>query len=591
MNGRKAWMAGLVGCLLFLSGCTREGNGEVAARISLEYSTHRQLTEMRVQGRDTTEPNLYYPRVKQLSDGSLLLCFMNDHFGWDIYVSRSEDGGLSWSDAQLLLEKYSTTSTVGEDLMVYANPDFIELNDGRILLAYQWRYKKGYNDLAHTNENCGVGIMTSSDGGRSWSKARSVYRGRCWEPAMLQLPSGEIQMYITSSQNVVNGLSCPRTVVIRSFDGGETWQGKSECGIGDNEIISYTKDDRFGYDGMPTAVLLQDGSIVMSIEVWSGKYVVDQTPMIVRTSAEENWHLDTARLLRHGGPAYPQKKQANKDLIGYGPYLSRLPSGETLLLSNGLYQGRQSSWLFVGDVRADNFGFATTGFDGYWGSVDCLGNDRVLITGTEKYTEDSVVRGKIHLMTGRVNRARNLTRVGDPLVVPETFDVENNDCWYLGRTVPMKVFYDFGCTDEAFVFDTWVFTDKLTAYSVENSDASVILLSKGDDVYKLAVNPSGDYVFYRLDRNSWQGLRFGTTDEIAVAGSINADADEDLGFAARVRIPWSWMNRKPARGEVLRIHPAFWYKARSAEKHPRYWEELQGENPENPQSWLAVTVE
>ena len=122
-------MAGLVGCLLFLSGCTREGNGEVAARISLEYSTHRQLTEMRVQGRDTTEPNLYYPRVKQLSDGSLLLCFMNDHFGWDIYVSRSEDGGLSWSDAQLLLEKYSTTSTVGEDLMVYANPDFIELND------------------------------------------------------------------------------------------------------------------------------------------------------------------------------------------------------------------------------------------------------------------------------------------------------------------------------------------------------------------------------------------------------------------------------------------------------------------------------
>ena len=49
MNGRKAWMAGLVVCLSFLSGCTRERNGEVAARISLEYSTHRQLTEMRVQ--------------------------------------------------------------------------------------------------------------------------------------------------------------------------------------------------------------------------------------------------------------------------------------------------------------------------------------------------------------------------------------------------------------------------------------------------------------------------------------------------------------------------------------------------------------
>ena len=72
-------MAGLVGCLLFLSGCTREGNGEVAARISLEYSTHRQLTEMRVQGRDTTEPNLYYPRVKQLSDAGKV--FDNLHRG------------------------------------------------------------------------------------------------------------------------------------------------------------------------------------------------------------------------------------------------------------------------------------------------------------------------------------------------------------------------------------------------------------------------------------------------------------------------------------------------------------------------------
>jgi hypothetical protein len=55
MDGRAGWLS------VVLSGCTREGNGEVAARISLEYSTHRQLTEMRVQGRDTTEPNLYYP--------------------------------------------------------------------------------------------------------------------------------------------------------------------------------------------------------------------------------------------------------------------------------------------------------------------------------------------------------------------------------------------------------------------------------------------------------------------------------------------------------------------------------------------------
>ena len=87
-------MDGRAGCLPVVFVRMHPGEErEVAARISLEYSTHRQLTEMRVQGRDATEPNLYYPRVKQLSDGSLLLCFMNDHFGWDIYVSRSKTAG------------------------------------------------------------------------------------------------------------------------------------------------------------------------------------------------------------------------------------------------------------------------------------------------------------------------------------------------------------------------------------------------------------------------------------------------------------------------------------------------------------------
>lgn len=73
-------------------------------------------------------------------------------------------------------------------------------------------------------------------------------------------------------------------------------------------------------------------------------------------------------------------------------------------------------------------------------------------------------------------------------------------------------------------------------------------------------------------------------------GAGHADADEDLGFAVRVRILWSWMGRKPVQGG-LRIHPASWYKARSAEKHPRHREKLQGENPEDPQSWFAVTSE
>ncbi len=580
----------MAAAVAFVCGCSTAVEDEIPVRISLDWNTHQELTRMPVQDQGFTETNLYYPRVKRLSDGALLLCFMNDHFGWDLYTSRSEDGGKTWSDAVLVREKYPAESTVGDDTMVYVNPDFVELQDGRIMLTYQWRYKNGYNDLPNTNINCGVGIIFSSDKGRSWYGARSVYRGRCWEPALLQLPSGEIQMYITSSQNVVNGLSCPRTVIIRSFDGGETWQGKSECDIHDNEIISYTRDGRFGYDGMPTAVILDDGTIAMSVEVWSGKYVVDQTPVIVKTSARENWKLDTAAILKNGGPAYPQKKQANKDLIGYGPYIGRLPSGETLLISNGLYRGVQSSWLLVGDRNADNFGFATTGFDGYWGSVDYIGDDMVMITGTEKYREDGRTRGKIHLMKGHVNRAMQAPRTDPELQAPEDFDRDAPGMWFLGRTSPVHAFYDFSYTDESFILSTWLFTDKLTSYSVENSDAPVIVFSRKGNVYKAVVAPSGMFEISVLENNSWHILASGESAAI-VSGTVNDDSDTDTGFAAKVRIPWSLVGGAPSRSEVIRVHPALWSKAKSAEKHPRHWEELQGENPDDPSTWLPVTLE
>lgn len=574
---------------VFLAGRDMQAE-DIGVRISLDHNSHQIITEMPVLGRDFTEKNLYYPRVKRLSDGSLLLCFMNDHFGWDLYASRSTDGGVTWSDAVLLMEKYPAVSTVGDDMMVYVNPDFIELQDGRIMLAYQWRYKNGYNDIPNTNKNCGIGIIFSSDQGRTWYGARSVYRGRCWEPALLQLPSGEIQMYITSSQNVVNGLSCPRTVIIRSFDGGFTWQGKEECDINDNEIISYTKDGRFGYDGMPTAVILDDGTIAMSVEVWSGKYVVDQTPVIVRTSPSENWRLDTAAILRNGGPAYPQKKQANKDLIGYGPYIGKLPSGETLLLSNGLYRGEQSSWLLTGDRNADNFGFATTGFNGYWGSVDYAGNGKVIITGTEKYRDGEKTRGRIHIMTGRVNKAMDISQEDPVLVPPDRFDRETENLWFLGRTTTACAYYDFSYTDDAFVFSTWLFTDKLTSFSVENSDASVIMFCRNGQVYKAAVAPSGDYEVSVQENNSWHVIASGRSHALEVCGSVNDDTDTDIGFAAKVHIPWKLIGGEPAGPETIKIHPAMWNKAKSTEKYPRHWEELQGENPDIPDEWLWITI-
>ena len=52
---------------------------------------------------------------------------------------------------------------------------------------------------------------------------------------------------------------------------------------------------------MPSAVVLDGGEgIVVPLESWHGRYVVDQTPIVVKTTMEENWHLDQEKVLSEG---------------------------------------------------------------------------------------------------------------------------------------------------------------------------------------------------------------------------------------------------------------------------------------------------
>lgn len=583
----------LSGTALLAASCGRGAwpdSGDV--RISWDRSTFTEMTSVNVENAGFTEENLYYPRIKRLSDGALLMSFENDHFGWDVYVRRSDDGGKTWSDATLLVKSGPAVSTVGEDTKVYVNPDFIELADGRILLAYQWRYKLGYNDLPNTNVNCGIEIMLSEDGGRTFSDPVEIYRGRCWEPAMLQLPSGEIQMFITSSQELIDNMSAPQTVVIRSMDGGKTWQGKECCGIDDNEVIARTVDSRSTYDGMPSGVWLDDGNgIAVPMEVWHGKYVVDQTPVVVKTDPQTNWHRDLAAIRKEGGPAWPDKKQVNKDFYGYGPYSTKLGTGEMVILSNGQYKGVQGVWTFIGDRKADNFTHATSPFDGYWGSIDYVGNSKVIATGTVKYATEAGTRGKVRVETGRLNYSKELKKGDVKMQSVREFDRENSGCWFLGHAFDSQVYADFGYDDTCFVLVSYLYDSKITALTVENSDAPEILLARlGGPQYKAVVNANGDYAVYVEDNFSWKKTGEGKTSDVEVAGSVNDDSDVDLGYAVKLRIPWSLIGGKPSAGEVMKAHLRHHYKAKTAEKPAWSIEEMEGENSDYPSEWLSLKL-
>lgn len=573
---------------------------DIGVRISWDNTTYQEVKEIPVGNLGYTETNLYYPRVKRLTDGALLFTFSNHHYGWDIYASRSEDEGKTWQDAFCIAHSYDTTYVSSEgktlpDRIVYVNPDFTELQDGRIILAFQWRYSGGYGDLPKTNENCGIMISFSEDKGRTWSAPREVFRGRCWEPAFLQLPSGEIQMYITSSQDIKDNTSYPRTIVIRSFDGGDTWQGKPCCSIEDPEAISRSIDDRFAYDGMPTGVLLADGKgILVPLESWHGRLVVDQTPIVVKTTMEANWKTDQKKLLEEGGPDYPMKKEVNKDFQGYGPYGTSLPGGEVLILSNGTYKGRQGIWTFVGDKTGDNFHFATSPFnsDEYWGSIDYIGNGEVLATGTYKYRDDNgEVRGMIRMIKGRVNEAQVLRSGSLDVPAPESFCQVPDGWWLVGKRFPSQCYAGFGYTAEAFEIGSCILDEKLASFTPENSDAPAIMFAREDGaVYEMVVNADGKYILYREEGYSWHLIDRGEAEALCVRGTLNDDEDTDIGFSAKVSVPWKIIGGKPHAGEQVKVHMRRFYKKASKEKPLAIQEDLQGENSDYPQEWLSLTL-
>ncbi|WP_334319132.1 glycoside hydrolase [Termitidicoccus mucosus] len=590
-----ASMALISGLMTVCRANTNDGD-ESRVRISWDNATYQEMTEVRVGNRDFVEKNLSYPRIKKLKDGTLLMSFNNHHVGWNVYVRRSEDNGETWGDAQMLREKHRATSTVGRDEKVFINSDFIQLQDGRILLAYQWRYRRGYGDIPNTNDNCGIEIMFSEDSGRTFSKPREIYRGRCWEPAMLQLPSGEIQMYITSSQEVVNKISNPRTVVIRSMDGGKTWQGKELCTWLDNETISRTFDERASYDGMPSGVWLDDNNgIAVPIEVWHGRHVMDQTPVVVKTPADVNWRIDHEKVAREGGPDYPWKKQINKDLWAYGPYSAKLGTGEVVVLCNGTYKGVEGIWTLIGDKKADNFRFATSPFKGYWGSIDDIGNNEVIATAMVKYAETGKERYKVLVIKGRLNYAKTIAK-GDLTMAPiNQFDKSRNDYWFLGKEIDSQVFVNFGYTDREFQFATYLFDKALSAFTPQNSDASAMLLNRTvengrSQNYKITVNAAGQYTVYKEERYSWVLIGKGITNNIEVEGTVNNDEDQDLGFAAKVSVDWNLLGGKPTAKDQFRAHLIRYYKGGSKEKPLSTREDMAGENSDYPQEWLQVML-
>lgn len=333
-----------------------------------------------------------YGRMIRLDDGRILCAYARrGHVG----VRTSRDDGKTWAD-EIVAARFEFGQAT--------NPELLLLDDGRVLLSYNERPRDGRHPFA-------IMIATSSDRGERWTGHRRVYAAGtspetgCWEPAAIQLPSGEIQLFFANEKPY------PKTgeqeiTLIRSRDGGATWS--------EPQTVSFRPGHR---DGMPVPLILAGGrGIVLAIEDSGIDGLLK--PAIVHTSPADNWREPPA------GAGSPRRWPAldeplPPDVYAGAPYLCQLAGGETLLSvqstegrRGGSGHERSRMVVYVGDADARHFAGRTVPFDvapgdsGLWNSLFVKSPATVTaISGTTI----GGVRG-LWAIDGRVRRPAGLNR-------------------------------------------------------------------------------------------------------------------------------------------------------------------------------------
>ncbi|KAJ2898551.1 hypothetical protein MKZ38_003842 [Zalerion maritima] len=168
-----------------------------------------------------------YPRALLLPDGAAILAAYaraspSDALDQQIALARSTDSGSTWTDVGTASTREKATSDLD-------NPFLLRLSSGRLLLAFRNHDKSpdggGYAWYRIT-------ICYSDDSGESWSflstpaeLAAAADGGAVglWEPFLRLASDGTtVQLYYSKE----NGASDQDSILVTSADGGSTWSSE-----------------------------------------------------------------------------------------------------------------------------------------------------------------------------------------------------------------------------------------------------------------------------------------------------------------------------------------------------------------------------
>ncbi len=439
------------------------------------------------------------------------------------------------------------------------NAELLELQDGTLMYAWNERWATK------------IKVKYSTDGGRTWFGEQTLfqqyvnqdfingdnnYNGPIgvWEPCIIQLPSGEVQVYFANEADTPNNdqnISMVRSTTANA-DGTRRWQAG-------HVVPCYTVGAR---DGMPVPVVLQnDRGIALAIEDdgFGGGF----QPGIIYTTLEDNWSSG----IRYGdSPDRWIGIIGGEPRGGGAPYLIQLKTGETILSTqtNSLADQRGAPWddmykfrqfVYVGNAMARNFQCYSIPFPfmdepdqgGVWNSL-CQINDSTIMAISEVHghpTQSGIWsnEGRIMHPLTSYEVGRGTTDLPWQGAISDVFvgslsqagmyvsSLWNTDSLYLRFVVRDR---DLRSPDEgAAIWDA----DGVEFFydSKRNTENNVPA-----GIYKFFVNIDGQTLVSRSTGTGWQDL---TEAQHGMHVTIERTSD---GYTACMALPWGRIGRRPS---------------------------------------------
>jgi hypothetical protein len=315
-----------------------------------------------------------YARITRLQSGDLLCCYQRDG---QSRVKRSPDEGRTWGGEGVVTDYPHGMA---------ANPELLQKKNGDVLLLYNERPRGGDKPYA-------ISMVISTDEGRSWGESRRLFtagidrRTGCWEPAAVQYPDGEVQVFFANEAPYPHSNE-QQISMISSRD------------LSKVHTVSCRVRAR---DGMPVPLLLKDGTTAV-IAIEDSNLNGKMKPVILQSNVAQRW---TQGVVTAESPRRRRalQKPLPADVYAGAPYICQLSSGITLL-SVQSDEGRREPQMvvYVGDEKARRFTNRSVPFplagdrSGLWNSLFAKDADTVTaVSGT-------TIKGKrgIWIIDGKV---------------------------------------------------------------------------------------------------------------------------------------------------------------------------------------------